>query len=944
MPIASRIDSSGNFYINGMLNEGDTFSTQLGGSPAIANVTFGTVPLNSATANGYTVEFFVKFKTLPTSGGSSFGSSQVSQLNLVANTSAMRIVNSGFTQAGDTVYRTFANDVWYHFAYIGRNDNTYIAIDGQVTNLNSIGGVVGYTATGTWPDGWLRLSGNAVFSNFRVVTNEGGNVYDTTGFTPPTAPLTAIANTKILTLIDSTFVDASGTGTTVTAVSSRPKLLGDTVFIKGVSQRSTPTGILQISNIFDEVTNNPAAMGSLLFDGTTGYISAPDSVNLQLSTGDFTVEGWFYLNALGAVRGIVAKGTSTTGWEVRVTAANLLAASFSSTAITGTTTVTTNRWHYFAFVRSGVATGNIKLYLNGTLEATSATAITTDFTQTNVLAVGTSRLLTSQFFSGNICNVRILKGTALYTAAFTPPIEPPTAVTNTQFLLNPQNTGNIISDTSPNYATLTTVGTVTSSLQTPLTLDGFYNYSFNGTTDYLSIPANANYLFGTSDFTIEMWVWPSSLAATQGLTVSHQTGGEFQWNLNTSGKPVFALNINNGATSAYSTLTTTSTTSTLSLYTWTHIAAVRYGNTFKIYVNGVADATTLDVTGVTVGSFGGNKPIYIGTGADATGFFTGYISNLRIVNGTAVYTANFTPPSEPLTAITNTKLLTCRSNKIVDSSSIGATITRSGSVAVNSNTAPFTTYNYAGSGFAVRRVSSSGISSNGKFQITGDFDEWTGAPVVDSSLKLWWDAGQPSSYSGSGSAFTDLSGNANTGTLNGSPTFDSFIGGGSLLFDGISQTATITTLNLQQDFTLETWVNQNALNGFAMFGQGTGATSQGLHIWYTAAGTIRFGMYGNDTDFTVSTTTGVWYHMVFTYNNSSPYTKGFYLNAVAQSGTAQQAQAAYTGSGVFRLGATYSSGGNYGDGYFQGAKAYNRILTADEVTTNFNALRGRYGL
>ena len=164
------------------------------------------------------------------------------------------------------------------------------------------------------------------------------------------------------------------------------------------------------------------------------------------------------------------------------------------------------------------------------------------------------------------------------------------------------------------------------------------------------------------------------------------------------------------------------------------------------------------------------------------------------------------------------------------------------------------------------------------------------------------------------------------------------------MFDGTNQTATITTLNLQQDFTLETWVNQNALNGFAMFGQGTGAVSQGLHIWYTAAGTIRFGMYGNDTDFTVSTSTGVWYHMVFTYNNSSPYTKGFYLNAVAQSGTALQTQAAYTGTGIFRLGATYSSGGNYGSGYFQGAKAYNRILTADEVTTNYNALKGRYGL
>ena len=103
-------------------------------------------------------------------------------------------------------------------------------------------------------------------------------------------------------------------------------------------------------------------------------------------------------------------------------------------------------------------------------------------------------------------------------------------------------------------------------------------------------------------------------------------------------------------------------------------------------------------------------------------------------------------------------------------------------------------------------------------------------------------------------------------------------------------------------------------------------------------------MYGNDTDFTVSTSTGVWYHMIFTYNNSSPYTKGFYLNAVAQSGTAVSGPSAYTGSGIFRLGATYSTGGAYGNGYFQGVKMYNRILTADEITTNFNALRGRFGI
>jgi hypothetical protein len=170
------------------------------------------------------------------------------------------------------------------------------------------------------------------------------------------------------------------------------------------------------------------------------------------------------------------------------------------------------------------------------------------------------------------------------------------------------------------------------------------------------------------------------------------------------------------------------------------------------------------------------------------------------------------------------------------------------------------------------------------------------------------------------------------------------VGGGTFLFNGTNQTATTVSLNLQQNFTLEAWVNQSVLNGFAIFGQGTTAVNQGLHIWYISNTAIRFGMYGNDTDFTVATSTGVWYHMIFTYNNSSPYTKGFYLNAVAQSGTPAQAQSAYVGSGTFRLGATYSTAGSYGNGYFEGVKMYNRILTADEVTTNFNALRGRYGV
>ena len=80
-----------------------------------------------------------------------------------------------------------------------------------------------------------------------------------------------------------------------------------------------------------------------------------------------------------------------------------------------------------------------------------------------------------------------------------------------------------------------------------------------------------------------------------------------------------------------------------------------------------------------------------------------------------------------------------------------------------------------------------------------------------------------------------------------------------------------------------------------------------------------------------------------TYNNSSPYTKQLYLNGVEQAGSIVGA-AAYAGSGTFRLGATYSSSGEYGNGSYAGMKMYNRILSATEVLQNYNATKTRFGL
>jgi hypothetical protein len=230
------------------------------------------------------------------------------------------------------------------------------------------------------------------------------------------------------------------------------------------------------------------------------------------------------------------------------------------------------------------------------------------------------------------------------------------------------------------------------------------------------------------------------------------------------------------------------------------------------------------------------------------------------------------------------------------------------------------------------------FNSNSSYMVTNiDYPN-----IVTSGLTSILDAGFIPSYPRTGSTWYDLSGNVNDGTLLNNPTFTTS-NNGYFTFNGTNQVATLTSLNLQQNFTLSGWFNPNVLNGFAMFGQGTTAANQGLHVWYISNTVIRFGMYANDTDFTVSTSTGNWYNIVCTYSNSSPYTKQLYINGVAQTGNVISA-AAYVGTGTFRLGATYSSAGNYGNGSYSGMKTYNRILSQTEITQNYNALKGRYGL
>jgi hypothetical protein len=230
-------------------------------------------------------------------------------------------------------------------------------------------------------------------------------------------------------------------------------------------------------------------------------------------------------------------------------------------------------------------------------------------------------------------------------------------------------------DSSSFNNNITKVGTTIQGTFSPFSTTGWSNI-FNGTTDYLSVPTSTEFNIGSSNFTVEGWIYPTSVAST-ALVVERRVSGGFvagDWGLYifSSNLVFFAHNYDAGGNAVL-------TSGAITANVWTHFALVRSGSTTSLYINGVLAAST---SAVTISTNTSDITIGADIGSGTRWFFPGYISNLRFVNGTAVYTGNFSTPTSELTSITNTKLLTCQSNRFKD-------VTRSGSTAVQSFS-PFT--------------------------------------------------------------------------------------------------------------------------------------------------------------------------------------------------------------------------------------------------------------
>lgn len=379
------------------------------------------------------------------------------------------------------------------------------------------------------------------------------------------------------------------------------------------------------------------------FNGSTDRLGISHNTALDLSTGSWTIEGWMYVTSGTYYRTMVAKRVAsgaTCEWEFGVSNSNTLYFYRTGTAVNGSTTVPSNTWVHAAVTYDGT---NLRMFQNGTVVYTQSGL--TAASGTNNVTVGNYGASGDQPWFGSISNLRVVKGTALYTSNFTPSTTPLTAVSGTSLLTCQSNR---FRDNSSNNFAITVTGTPSVQRFSPFDPAAEYSTSviggsgyFNGTSDYLTTSGGPTF---SGDFTIEAWVYLTNLPTFSMLL------GETNFPSYVGIKPT-AIEVGFARSGNYPNWNFTFVRNT-----WYHLAISRQSGTVRCFLNGqqltlssgsATDTSTLSDGALAIGRYS-YSPFY---------YFPGYISNLRIVNGTAVYTAAFTPPTSPVTAITGTSLL-----------------------------------------------------------------------------------------------------------------------------------------------------------------------------------------------------------------------------------------------------------------------------------------------
>lgn len=399
----------------------------------------------------------------------------------------------------------------------------------------------------------------------------------------------------------------------------------------------------------------PTGYWSGYFDGTGDDLRLSTNAAFALGTGDFTFEAWInpsnWTNAV--VPFFVVSGTG--GFWVGKNSSNFVVRAFNvADQLTYGTLPTVGAWTHIVAVRSGTT---LSMYYNGTRVATTTNSY--NFAQ-GALAVGSDGDTIPLYYTGYISNARLVKGTAVYDptqTTLTVPTAPLTAITNTSLLCLQDNR---FIDNSTNAFAITRNGDTRISKFAPFNPPASYSTAtyggsgyFDGGGDFLALPNNAAFTVGTGEVTIEAWIYCTSLTQPyQGIVTGR---------LETASPPTgLGLMIDNSKLlfTIMNVANALSDTTNVPLNQWVHVVGVRNSsNNTALFVNGTRKAYSSSNTDNGTGADMVVGRYYVGID---NFYFSGYIANVRIVKGAAVYDptqTTLTVPTTPLTAITNTSLL-----------------------------------------------------------------------------------------------------------------------------------------------------------------------------------------------------------------------------------------------------------------------------------------------
>ena len=513
-------------------------------------------------------------------------------------------------------------NAWNHVAIVRESGSEKGFVNGvekysasETSNHGNAGITIGNRYASTWNpfDGFI--------SNVRVV--KGTAVY-TSNFTPSTSPLTNVTNTVTLGLRSNRFVES------VASVTPSPS--DSTIKIQ-------PFSPFAPSAAYDAAVNG----GSGYFDGSGDYLTVPTSDDFAFGTGDYTIEAWVYKTTTGQEHIYEGRnGGNTNRILFYVNSSNKLA-SYINASVKGAATsdFPLNSWVHVALVRSGT-TGY--MFQNGTQVATW-TGDSTNIAKPNAtLYIGSDNSGSNYFWEGSISSLRVLKGTALYTSAFTPPTAPSTAITNTKLLLNFTNAA--IFDQTGKTTVMTRAN---AQLDTSVKKFGTASLELDGASDYLEVTNKDLAPVGTQSFTIECFVYVNANKNYNGI---YSAGTGIQMYVNSSGKLQCWL-ANSGGTFFVNGFQGTTVIPTS---TWRHIALVRdfSAGTLTWFVEGLEKGQQTSITDSVVGLTTYSHTI--GSYESGSYEFNGFIDEFRITNK-ARYTSNFTAPTKEFP---NLQVTTCR--------------------------------------------------------------------------------------------------------------------------------------------------------------------------------------------------------------------------------------------------------------------------------------------